>query len=164
MTASSAPQSSRHVHIAGGGIGGLTLAHALRVAGIGSTVLERAEVLRPVGTGITVQMNAMLALRSIGLADAVAREGMPLASLSTLDPADRLINRLPLEQMERELGLPAIAIRRSRLQQVLRGELAPTQVRTGCAVTGFRAEATRQGVRGMPQEAQLLTSPWGFPL
>ena len=34
----------------------------------------------------------------------------------------------------------------------------------GNQVKGFRAEATRQGVRGMIQEARLLTSPWGFPL
>ena len=34
----------------------------------------------------------------------------------------------------------------------------------GAQVTGFRAEATRQGVQGMIQEARLLTSPWGFPL
>ena len=34
----------------------------------------------------------------------------------------------------------------------------------GHQVKGFRAEAARQGVQGMIQEARLLTSPWGFPL
>ncbi|MBM7118395.1 FAD-dependent monooxygenase [Archangium primigenium] len=134
---------SPRVLIAGGGIGGLTLARALQAAGIGCTVFERAETLRPVGAGIIMQMNAMTALRSLGLADAVAQAGLPLAALSTLDPSGRRITRLPLARIEQEFGGPAIAIRRSRLQEVLLTGLEPERLRTGCAVTGFREEGTR---------------------
>lgn len=31
-------------------------------------------------------------------------------------------------------------------------------------VMGYRAEASRQGVRGMRREARILLSPWGFPI
>jgi pimeloyl-ACP methyl ester carboxylesterase len=34
----------------------------------------------------------------------------------------------------------------------------------GAQVSGYRREATRQGVAGMRREARLLLSPWGFPL
>jgi pimeloyl-ACP methyl ester carboxylesterase len=34
----------------------------------------------------------------------------------------------------------------------------------GAMVSGFRREATRQGVAGMRREARVLLTPWGFPL
>lgn len=34
----------------------------------------------------------------------------------------------------------------------------------GEQVSGYRREATRQGVAGMRREARILLSPWGFPL
>jgi pimeloyl-ACP methyl ester carboxylesterase len=34
----------------------------------------------------------------------------------------------------------------------------------GAQVSGYRREATRQGVAGMRREARILLSPWGFPL
>ncbi len=61
--------------IAGGGIGGLTLAIALRRAGADVEILEQAPELSPVGAGLLVQANAMLALRSIGLDRAVESRG-----------------------------------------------------------------------------------------
>lgn len=124
--------------IAGAGIGGLTLAGALRQAGLACTVFERAEVLKPLGAGITVQINAMLALRELGLAEAVAREGSPLSALEVLHPSGRTLSHLPLAEVARESGQPALGIRRSRLQEVLLGALAPGQVRTGVAVTDFQ--------------------------
>jgi 2-polyprenyl-6-methoxyphenol hydroxylase-like FAD-dependent oxidoreductase len=53
--------------IAGGGIGGLTTGIALRRAGFEVRVFERASRIGEVGAGLTVQSNAILALRRIGL-------------------------------------------------------------------------------------------------
>lgn len=66
--------------IAGGGIGGLTAASALRQAGIDATVYERAAELREVGAGIALASNAMKALAYLGLAEQVAAYGVPLRS------------------------------------------------------------------------------------
>jgi 2-polyprenyl-6-methoxyphenol hydroxylase-like FAD-dependent oxidoreductase len=149
MSPSPSPTSpaSRHVVIAGGGIGGLTLARALRQAGISATVFERAEVLRPVGAGILMQMNAMRAMRSIGMGEVVARAGMPLATLSTRTGSGGVLTRIDLEALSRELGGPAIAIRRSRLQEALLSGLEEGQVHTGRAVTGFHDDGERVTVR-----------------
>jgi pimeloyl-ACP methyl ester carboxylesterase len=61
-------------------------------------------------------------------------------------------------------GNPARALE-AMLRECSADDRAVLSVRAiGEQVMGFRAEASRQGVRGMIQEARLLTSPWGFPL
>jgi 2-polyprenyl-6-methoxyphenol hydroxylase-like FAD-dependent oxidoreductase len=61
--------------IVGAGIGGLAAAIMLRRAGWDVRVLERAESPRELGFALALAPNALKALREIGLADAVAREG-----------------------------------------------------------------------------------------
>jgi 2-polyprenyl-6-methoxyphenol hydroxylase-like FAD-dependent oxidoreductase len=55
------------VIVAGGGIGGLTTAIALRHQGIEVVVLEQAEVLNEIGAGIRIASNAAIVLRELGL-------------------------------------------------------------------------------------------------
>ena len=65
----------RDALIVGAGIGGLAAAMALRQAGWNVRVLERAASPRELGFALALAPNALKALREIGLADAVRREG-----------------------------------------------------------------------------------------
>jgi 2-polyprenyl-6-methoxyphenol hydroxylase-like FAD-dependent oxidoreductase len=131
-------QTPRHVLIAGAGIGGLTLACALRRAGHTVTVFERADALRWVGAGIIVQMNAAVALRRIGLSDAVAAAGASPTDSAILRPSGSAITRLPIQRLQQELGIPMTCLHRARLQGVLLEHAGAEHVRLGLAVTGFR--------------------------
>ncbi|RKH14471.1 FAD-dependent oxidoreductase [Corallococcus sp. CA047B] len=141
-SAASAPV--RHVLIAGAGIGGLTLACALHRAGLRATVLERADALRQVGAGITVQMNASLALRRIGLCDAVVAEGARVDETVLFDAKGARLTRMDVGALQRELDAPMVAVHRARLQSVLRAHVGPEDtVRLGVAVTGFQDDGAR---------------------
>ena len=65
------------VAIVGGGIGGLTLAIALRRRGVRATVYEAAPRLEAVGAGIWMPPKAMQVLARLGLAECVAVEDSP---------------------------------------------------------------------------------------
>ena len=64
-------QSDLRVLIAGGGIGGITTALALRQRGIDALLFEQAEAFREVGAGIQLSANATRVLRTLGLGDAL---------------------------------------------------------------------------------------------
>jgi salicylate hydroxylase len=64
------------VLIAGGGIGGLTTAIALRQHGIEALVLEQAEVMAEIGAGIQIASNAAIVLREIGVEAAIRNVGV----------------------------------------------------------------------------------------
>ena len=59
--------------IAGGGIGGITTALALRQRGIDAHLFEQADAFREVGAGIQLSANATRVLRTLGLGEALAR-------------------------------------------------------------------------------------------
>jgi salicylate hydroxylase len=61
------------VLIAGGGIGGITLALALRRRGVDCLLFEQAPAFSQVGAGIQLSSNATRVLRMLGLDDALAR-------------------------------------------------------------------------------------------
>jgi 2-polyprenyl-6-methoxyphenol hydroxylase-like FAD-dependent oxidoreductase len=65
----------RRIVIVGAGIGGLAAAIAVRRAGWDVRVVERAEAPRELGFALALAPNAMAALRELGVADAVGREG-----------------------------------------------------------------------------------------
>lgn len=66
------------VIIAGGGIGGLTLALTLHQIGVPCLVLESAAEMRPMGVGINIQPNAVRELFDLGIeADALDQIGVP---------------------------------------------------------------------------------------
>lgn len=133
-------ETQRTVLVAGGGIGGLTLGVALRRAGFSVRVFERAASLRPVGAGITMQTNAILAFRTIGLDAEVAAAGQAMQRGSILDWRGRSLGTMLVGEMAQELGAPMIAIHRARLQEVLQKALGPEPLTLGIQVVGFREE------------------------
>ena len=59
--------TDKKVIIAGGGIGGLTLALTLHQIGVPFLVLEKSRTMRPLGVGINIQPNAVRELFDLGL-------------------------------------------------------------------------------------------------
>jgi 2-polyprenyl-6-methoxyphenol hydroxylase-like FAD-dependent oxidoreductase len=130
--------------IAGGGIGGLTAGIALRQAGFQVRVFERASEIREVGAGLTIQSNAILALRHIGLDRAVAESGRVLSAGSVRRPDGKVLSRGDLEEVGRAVGAPAVAIHRGTLQRLLVEALGGDVIETGREAAGYEEHA--QGV------------------
>nr|WP_315595970.1 flavin-dependent oxidoreductase [uncultured Cupriavidus sp.] len=70
------------IAIAGGGIGGLTLALLCHQNGLDIEVWEASEELRPLGVGINLLPHAVRELAALGLEDALARIAIETSSLS----------------------------------------------------------------------------------
>lgn len=81
------PHVIEDVVIAGAGIGGLTLAVALRRRGIRVRVLERTSRIVAAGAGLALQPNAMLRLDRLGLARDITAAGRVLTRAAILDSA-----------------------------------------------------------------------------
>jgi 2-polyprenyl-6-methoxyphenol hydroxylase-like FAD-dependent oxidoreductase len=69
------------VLIAGGGIGGLTLAALCWKIGIPCKVLERSTALEPVGARISLAPNALRVLDQLGLYEYIRWEGSPVRKI-----------------------------------------------------------------------------------
>ena len=130
------------VLIAGGGIGGLTTALALRRAGIDFLVLEQAPELRAIGAGIQLSANCVRVLERLGLKDALARFGvLPHALEFHEHDTGAVILWTPLgETARRRFGAPYYHAHRGDLQRALVDALGMDQVRLNCRVTGFEQD------------------------
>jgi 2-polyprenyl-6-methoxyphenol hydroxylase-like FAD-dependent oxidoreductase len=130
-----------HILIAGGGIGGMTLALTLHQIGVACTVLESVAELKPLGVGINLQPNAVRELYDLGIgADALDRVGLPAREWALVGRNGHDIYAEP-----RGLGAgyhwPQYAVHRGNLQMLLYrtvlDRLGPDAVRTGARVTGY---------------------------
>jgi len=137
------PHGGFKILIAGGGIGGITLALALRQRGIDALLFEQAKAFTQVGAGIQLSANATRVLRTLGLGDALARvavypEGRDYRAW---DDGDRLYWTPLGERAEAHFGAPYYHAHRADLLDVLLGGLADTGFRLNAHVDRFEQDA-----------------------
>ncbi|AVR95565.1 FAD-dependent oxidoreductase [Pseudoduganella armeniaca] len=126
------------VHIIGAGIAGLACAIALTRAGHAVTVHERQRDPYGGGGGMVLWPNASFVLDQLGLLPAVAAvSGVPRA-MRRLDRQGRLLQRLDIGLLDREMGYASHAVFRRDLMRILADWLARHGVPVHYGVTGTR--------------------------
>ena len=135
--------------IAGAGLGGLSGACCLLVAGHDVEIYEQAPALGEVGAGIQLSANAMHVLAALGLGEVIASISVrPAAYVFRLFDTGEIIDAFPLSDEHLALhGAPYNQIHRADLHDLLAARvraLKPDAIRLGKRVTGFAEE--RDGV------------------
>lgn len=124
--------------VVGGGIGGVAAALALHRAGVNVRVYEQAAELTEVGAGVSLAVNGLRMLTSLGVGAAVERAGARhmKTELSLYDGSPARHNPDQFPRPGRNVG-----IHRADLLELLANELPPGTVRTGHRATGFQQDA-----------------------
>jgi len=138
------------VIVAGGGIGGLSLALSLHQAGIAVRVYEAVRDPAPLGVGINLQPTAVRELTELGLGNALAETGIATRRLNLCNKFGQLIHT---ERRGREAGYrwPQYSIHRGELQRLLlravRDRIGDENIQTGLKLTGFAQDGHRVMIR-----------------
>jgi salicylate hydroxylase len=142
--------------VAGGGIGGLTTAIALRHHGIDAVVLEQAEVMAEIGAGIQIASNAAIVLREIGLESAIRAVGVKPLSYDYRDlRSGRMLYQAPLgDEAAARYGAPMYNIHRADLVQILFDAVPPEAKRLGARCVGVSQD--RDGVEVRLQTGEIV--------
>src|SRR6201994_2627346 len=106
------------VLIAGGGIGGLTLALSLHQIGIAAKVFESVSELKPLGVGINVLPHAVRELIELGLLEKLDAAGVRTRELAYFSKHGKPIWSEP-RGIEAGYRSPQFSIHRGTLQQIL---------------------------------------------
>jgi 2-polyprenyl-6-methoxyphenol hydroxylase-like FAD-dependent oxidoreductase len=126
------------VVIIGGGIGGLTAAHALRQRDVDVLVYEQATALNDIGAGIQLSPNAIKAYRALGLEAEIDKIGFE-TEYQTIRSwrSGRIISRQPREGVMRaRYGAPYYTLHRADLLELLGRSLPETSLRLGARCLG----------------------------
>jgi len=137
----------RRVLVVGGGTAGSVLALALRQRGLDVVLAERQTEWRAIGHGITIQGNALRALRDVGVADEVVAAGAPFDRLRMRTVDGELIQEIVSPPLGGADLPPTMGSMRFLLQEVLSRHVhaSGADVRLGTAVETLAEEEA--GVR-----------------
>jgi len=149
--------------IVGGGVGGLTLALALRQRGIAAGVYEQAPELTEIGAAVALSANSTRELERLGLLDqltAVSTEPSELIYRGWRD--DRRIAAFPVRKdsaYRNRFGAPYFGIHRADLQRILSGALGAAGLHLGHRLTNLVEQGDTIGLEfanGRAVEADLV--------
>lgn len=132
------------VLIAGGGIGGLTLALTLHQIGVPCIVFESVRQLRPLGVGINLQPNAVRELEDLGIGeDELDKVGIPAREWALVGLNGKEIYSEPRGKLA-GYNWHQYAVHRGEFHLLLYRKvierLGPDAVKLGHKVTGYRKE------------------------
>lgn len=130
-----------HVLIAGGGIGGLSLALTLHQIGVPFTVLESVRALKPMGVGINLQPNAVRELFALGIdASDLDTVGVPAREWALVGRSGAEIHAEP-RGTEAGYSWPQYAVHRGAFHMLLYRRLmercGADAMRLGAQVVGY---------------------------
>jgi 2-polyprenyl-6-methoxyphenol hydroxylase-like FAD-dependent oxidoreductase len=130
--------------IIGGGIGGLSVALALKKIGVEVQVFERAAAIREVGAAIAVWPNALKLCDKLGLGAAVRARGGPMGGGAVRTAHGKILARISMPELEKRCGAATVFIHRADFIEVLYQAVGAEQIRLNSACTHF--EQTAGGV------------------
>lgn len=132
---------SHRIVVVGAGIAGLATAVGLQRRGHDvSIVEERADTSS--GAGISIWPNALAALDTLGLGDAVRESGGRVTAGAMRWHDGAWLRRPTRERMTTALGEPLVVVRRAILMRLLADALAPGTIRFGCGAQALAESAS----------------------
>jgi 2-polyprenyl-6-methoxyphenol hydroxylase-like FAD-dependent oxidoreductase len=161
------------VIVAGGGIGGLSLALSLHQAGIAVRVYEAVRDLSPLGVGINLQPTAVRELTELGLGDALAATGIATQRLNLCNKFGQLIHSEP-RGIAAGYRWPQYSIHRGQLQALLlravRQRIGTDNFRSELRLAAFEQHdagvrahfSHRESGSGLTEEADILVGADGI--
>ena len=155
------------IGINGGGIGGLAAAIALRKAGHEVEVYDQARDYARVGADINLTPNAVRALKSLGVFEALTETAArPTHRISRTWDTGEETSRLEMaDAAEQKYGAPQLTIHRADLLNVLRLQLPDSVVLLGRRIEGIDNSGLHPSVRfegGEPRTVDVLIGADGI--
>jgi 2-polyprenyl-6-methoxyphenol hydroxylase-like FAD-dependent oxidoreductase len=146
MTLKRILEKDMRVAIAGGGIGGLTLALMLHERGIEVNVYEAVSEMKPLGVGINLLPHASQQLRQLGLESLLAAQGIETSTLAYFNKFGQEIWREPRGRAA-GYDTPQYSIHRGELQMTLlriaQERLGADRIHCGHAFKSFEQVADK---------------------
>ena len=154
------------IAIVGGGVGGLAAALALERRGAEVIVCEQSPALNEIGAGLNLSPNALMALRVLGVEDAVIARGSESDFLIIRSwRSGRIISRMRRGAFRQQFGAPNLTVHRADLLNVLRGALKTVDFRFGArciAVEGCDRGGVARLADGSEIEADIIVGADGI--
>jgi len=152
------------IAIIGGGIGGLTAAHALRRKGFEPVIYEAAPELKEIGAGVALGPNTMKALRSLDLEQPVRDVGWSSEFQFLRDGVTgNIITRTRRD--DRQYGAAACTVHRADLLDVLSADLPKDLVKLSARCISVQQDdrvASAQFKDGTEIEADIIIGADGI--
>lgn len=139
-------KSGLRIAVVGAGIGGLTLAAALRAVGVHCVVFEQTREFSEIGAGVQLAPNAVRPLHRLGLGPALEERAVRIEAIEFQSWQGVSISRTELGAgCERLFGAPYYSVHRAHLHAALRELSEPAGLRLGHRL--LRAEESGDRVR-----------------